>query len=908
MDFLEFSQNNIINSFNNLARKKERVQDIPTAQLNNNGVCLALSMAFAHAHLRRSCDEEYPQLFEDFLAMMSREESLEKFFNDYASITQQYLSARKNGDQEAENIAYKKLKPLWTQMAIIDLMLLIYAQPFKSHALLGVDSRVRAQSLAIAGLKKEGSVSYQLPSNAIRDFLLQRSSLFSSVISPFKRGGTYIIALPSHACAAHIEMDGTLKLYDPNFRRYISTEADIKEYEKLFVKYYKGGTNRVIPVEVFSVSFLNPDLQQETLTQEAAKKIQKRLNKASDHYLAKNYNPKAIERMLQKGLIRSLFYTQTPLARKLLTKTIERAIKQGSLNFWQLVDNPQGIAQTLLSEMFYAVHQTRDFDLLEIVFSYPELQPWSVPNGDMIKMSASLSDPELLTYVLHFAPKSSKVSYTIFDILEKNLSSGHTAIPQMIISGLLSGKLQLSDNISQRNPMEYLRLNASSDLFSFSVRCWLQHNISLSQSQSYHIDNYGLLSWLINNGYSEENLAQLLTSDYYTLHESDYWAVLMSNNTLLKKDLLKKYPQWRWEQGFPHTPLETCLLTHDNAFLKQLLQEGVPAQLSTQGLTPFLKALNQGDFELLDILLNPKAPVLKLPEPVTTQERQQVRLILFLQKIWAKKPLSRHDSELLGSFLCEVSDKDQHTFNKILTWAAQYQWPIEQALLPEGTLLLEQWLAQGKWVKVQSFWSAIIDLKHLDRSVVCQATVDACARGAPQDWVWQQQWVQRTGLCWDDFLPDQHSLIKELYCHSQAGRGLGFVNELMAQPSQNYVPTLFNNFSEKLFELESVDSHESLLQIIADLDLIKDLIAWSGLQQGASTHQYATLQAATEEISSFISMIETKNMGVRQSIQALLMQPSLIEIKERSRIELAEVCQQKRSVWALPFLTGLRDL
>lgn len=889
------SQGRLIGALNNFFREQAEFEH----RLNTNGVCLPLSLGFAFQHLLPDAESYGPDFFYAFLKKMSSPDSIEEFFTAYQTLTLEYQQAHIQKNLLAQQEAKKKLQPYWSQLALIDLLLLVYAdqssyarylsegQGSSDFAIRGVEGTINPMTMTAAGLKVDGAMSCKLRPADLEEFLFGKHTLFSSKVAPFKKGGTYIVTLPRHACALHVTLDGKVKFYDPNYKKYISELEDLQDYQALFEKYTDKVSKQPIPIEVFAVSLLENDLK----NKDQIKKIEKRLGRAGDCFLKKNFDHSNYQHMLHMGLFRSLFYSNTPYGASQLRQVLSDCEKNNISNFWDLTDRNLSLSQPLIVELFHAVHKTRNFELLKLVFSYKKLRPHNTKSLNLLNLAVRLNDVEFLTTLIDLYPERPILSKHIFELARARADKNDRRTIEVIISGLLSKKITLPQSGPVEDPLKYLRTNANSDLFAYALEAWAHYHQTQGVKRSYHIDEQSLLSWMMDHFFTPDQIDAVIKAGGYLPDERDYMDIIHGGSIALKRSLLSYTKNFHdWEAQLTRcTPLEACLEARDFEFLKDLLDVGVKPKITARGLELIPQSFMRGDFDVLRLLTTDNDEPTDLPEARTTDQRMQREQVVTLQKITLKQPLTQRENQIFCSLFSTLLSNESLSKIATLNNAIAYSWPLETARYEDGRSLVEYWLSEKRWEDLITFAAFFQDTDLIDKAFVREKVIQICEEQDQKDMSGLVNWIRQSRFSWNDLLLGDKKLIKTL-CDSVRGcDSYGLISALMAQPSSHYTESILNSLQSRLESLQHAKTPEDLQKIISDLHCIKELIQVGGIGQQDVVEYYPAVLAAIDEITDLIPRVTMENTDVPTLVQNVLMAKTITQKQDISmQLQLAE--------------------
>lgn len=894
------SQGRLIGSLNQFFNNHTDVEH----RLSSHGVCLPLSLGFAFMHLLPHSETYGPDLFHQFLKKMSSEAGINEFFKAYQSLTLDYQQAHIQKNFFAQQEAQKKLQPYWNQLALIDLLLLVYAdrtshvqrlpegEMVEEFAINGVIGTINPTTMTAAGLKVDGAMSCNLKPCDLQEFFLGKHSLFSSKVAPFKRGGTYLVTLPRHACAVHVTLEGKVKFYDPNYKTYISEPAELKSYEALFAKYIDKGDKTGIPVEVFAVSLLENDLKNKVQN----KKIEKRLGMASDCFLKKYFDPNNYRKMLAMGMFRTLFYSKTPFAKSQLRQILSDCEKNNMRNFWDLIDRHSGLSQPLIFELFHAVHKTRNFEILKLVFAYKSLNPHKSKYLNFVTMAVRLNDLELLSVLIELYPEKIILSGYAFELARAHSYKNEHGIIEMIIANLINGKISLPEVGTSEDPLMYVRTSTNSDMFAYALEVWSRYNQTYGFKRSYHIKERSLLSWMMDELYTPAQIDAVIKAGGYMPDDTDYRDIIHGGSIALKRSLLAHTKAFHnWEEGFPCTPMEACLEARDFEFLKDLLNEGLKPKITVYGLYLIPQCFVRGDFDVLRLLTTGTNTAIELPEVKASDQKLQKEKIITLQKITLKQPLTQRESQIFGCLFNTLVVNESNLTQDILKNAIAYSWPLETAICEDGRSLVEHWLLEKRWDHLIKFAVFFQETDLLDKNFVRAQVMAICQEKNQGDMSGLVTWIQQSRFSWSDLFFGDKQLIKTLRESITGSDSYGITNVFMAKPSSNYKQSIIKSFQTRLEILQDAKTPEDLQNIISDLHCIKELIQVSGAGQQDEIECYPAVIAAIDEITALIPRVAMENMDVPTLVETVFMTKTVAQEQELyQKLPLAEELQLKQ--------------
>lgn len=894
------SQNPVISSFNEFVAMHEEMD----LSLNRRGVCLAASMSFALMHLLPESDGQGPQFFENFFRTIGTVEGVKDFFQGYEDLTEQYQQAHLKGDFWAQERVQKQLIPYWNGLALINLMLIVYAEreyletpPTEEGgdqpvAINGVEGTINPKTLEFAGLKIDGAMSCHISYRELEEFFLGRATLFSSQIAPFKKGGTYLLALPHHACAVHVTLDGTLKFYDPNNEGYLSTPEEISSYKDTLVSYVRSSEKDVyVPIDVFSVSLLTGDLKDK----KRKDNIQQRLNRATNNLLKKHFEPIYWQKMLLQGHFRTLFYAKTSLAQSLLSQTLQYCESHGVYDFWDKIDRHADLSQPLIVEMFYAVHKVRNFEILKISYAHEKLAPWLNRTFNIIHTALMLKDFELLSHVVALTPLEHVFSENMIQSISSMTIAGEHEALQAVVHGLLRHKSFKSHRQPSVAVLDFIHRFFQDDVFAVVLKIWAKYEHELGRSSAYQIDGCGVIEWLVSKKSSKELVYSILTTGY-TLTDKDYAAILQYDDFDLKKALLDaKMGSPFWEQT---AVMEQLLLNHDHAFIKELIKAGKRLTLSPRASSVLCHQMRKADFTCAELLFDRSHQLLVINTTPKNDYQKEIAVVELLRNISRGNNISEEESIVLGDFIDELLTKNPESFQAIKNYALKHQLPIHKACLSHGELLVKKWIGGAQWDFISAFWSLLNNLNFLSKKDLMQLTVDVCEKeDAPIDW--PRNLVESAHLSWDDFLPEHQNMVDILYHNRHKKPSSDVARFLMQNPSLAYSESILNCFTTRLADLEKAESAEDFKKIIDDLTHIKELIVWS---QAAIVpqlqYQYQAVVASIDEIEKAIPQLSIEDGQVRPLIETIFRKKLSVESPQPPT-------QQQGNASFLEYLWGL---
>lgn len=153
-----FSQNQIISAFREYQRLHQGI-----ASLNEEGICGALSIAFAFSHLVKPQDDLLtPELFQDLLHQLQSLHHIESFFQRLEDLTERY---QKTMSLEEKERALKELQPMWAQLAVIDFALLLY-NTNKTYPTF-LKAHMSDMTLGFMGLKSVAKTTLRVPATQL---------------------------------------------------------------------------------------------------------------------------------------------------------------------------------------------------------------------------------------------------------------------------------------------------------------------------------------------------------------------------------------------------------------------------------------------------------------------------------------------------------------------------------------------------------------------------------------------------------------------------------------------------------------------------------------------------------------------------------------------------------------------
>jgi hypothetical protein len=187
-----------------------------------------------------------------------------------------------------------------------------------------------------------------------------------------------------------------------------------------------------------------------------------------------------------------------------------------------------------------------------------------------------------------------------------------------------------------------------------------------------------------------------------------------------------------------------------------------------------------------------------------------------------------------------------------------------------------------------------------------QMTVALVNANSHENPSWQEEWVYRTGLSLNDFIPGHEDLMKDLYDERQPARNFLLLQALIAGTCSEYSQALLSSFKRRLIDLKKPHTREELEKIIHDLDDIRNLMLCTG---GSDKHYfYSDILAIINQIKSVLPVLENSTTDADALIRNLFSDPAITQLQQYAAEQqiIEPVAQQPKCVSLLSWLLFFR--